>query len=71
MFPERNPKNQEPKTYPNRAKLREMYDRRINRKLTYQQFKGAVIRDIDRHNKKISTETTMNEQLPTAGGEIQ
>ena len=53
----------ERKEYPNRKTLRSMYERRINRKLTYDQFRTAVKRDIDMHNEQVRVETIMNEQM--------
>lgn len=56
-------KRLEHKEYPNRKQLRSMYERRINRKLTYDQFRSAVKRDIDLNNQKYEVEKTMNEQM--------
>ena len=61
----------ERKEYPNRKTLRSMYERRINRKLTYDQFRTAVKRDIDLNNAKFDAEFTMNQQMSknsTEGG---
>jgi len=51
------------KEYPNRKKLRQMYDARYNRKLTYDQFRSAVKRDIDRNNEQLRVENLMDEQI--------
>lgn len=51
--------NTKPKTYkefPNRKRLREMYNARYNRKLTYDQFRAAVKRDIDLNNEQVREE---------------
>lgn len=58
--------NTKPKTYkefPNRKRLREMYDARYNRKLTYDQFRAAVKRDIDLNNAEVAAEFTMTQQM--------
>lgn len=58
-----NTKPKEYREYPNRKRLREMYNARYNRHLTYDQFRNAVKRDIDMHNEQVRVETIMNEQM--------
>lgn len=56
------------KEYPNRKKLRDMYAHRINRHLTYDQFREGIKREIDLNNQKYFTELKMNYELTKEEG---